>query len=89
MSKAEEFLLKEQTYEEKVVIDEARVVTIRVSRTRTSAGQAAIFLKIGDNKRIELSNDATTYGDAYSNVAAAIVALLTRALDNPCQLPQT
>jgi hypothetical protein len=89
MSSAEEFLLKENTYEEKVEIDEARTVTVRVSRTRTSDGQAAIFLKIGSNKRIEISNDATTYGDAYIDVAGAIVTLLTRALNNPCALPKT
>jgi hypothetical protein len=88
MSSAEEFLLKENTYEDVVEIDEARMVTLRVSRTRTSTGQAAIFLKIGSNKRIEISNDATTYGNAYLDVAGAIVTLLTKALDNPCQLPK-
>ena len=89
MPTSEEFLLKENTYEEEVRIDEARVVTVRVSRTRTSKGQAAIFLKVGDNKRIEMSNDATTYGNAYGKVAAAISNLLMKAADDPCALPKT
>lgn len=85
----ENFLLKEDTYETDVRIDEARAVTVRVSRTRTSAGQAAIFLKVGDNKRIEISNDAKTYGDEYVAVVSAIITLLQKAMDNQCQLPTT
>jgi hypothetical protein len=88
MQTSEDFLLKQQTYEEEVEIDEARSVTVKVSRTRTSAGQNAIFLKVGAEKRIELSNDATTYGDAYTDVAKAIVNLLTEAMDDPCSLPK-
>jgi hypothetical protein len=89
MSTTEEFILKENTYEEEVQIDEARAVVIRVSRTRASSGQAAIFLKIGSNKRIEISNDATAYGNAYHDVASSIAELLTKAVDDPCALPKS
>jgi len=89
MSTSEEFLLKQNTYEEEVPIDEARTVLIKVSRTRTSDDNAAIFLKIGDNKRVEITNDANTYGNAYTEVVRSIIDMLTKAVDDPCALPKT
>jgi hypothetical protein len=85
----EEFILKQNSYEEEVQVDECRSHTIKVSRTRTSAGHCAIFLKVGDKPRIELSNDATTYGDAYTKMASTIATLLRKAIDDPCSLPRT
>lgn len=89
MSTSEEFLLKQNSYSKTVEIDEARSVEIKVSRTRTSEGHCSIFLKIGEEKRIEIANSANTYAGAYTEVAIAIANLLKEAIDNPCALPKT
>lgn len=83
-----DFILREKTYEASVNIGtHGMQTTLRVSRTRTSKGQAAIFLKIGDNKRIEFSNDPEAYGDSYSEVVDNVIQLLTQALEDPCSCP--
>ena len=81
-----EFVLREQNYESKVLINAALQTTIRVSRTRTSSGDRAIFLKVGEQKRIEFSSGK--YGDKYTEVVTQIIELLTAALEDPCTLPK-
>lgn len=89
MSTTEEFILKQNSYEESVEIGACRKTSIKVSRTRTSDGKCAIFLKIGGEKRIELSNDESTYGDEYVKMASTLATLLRQAVDDPCSLPRT
>lgn len=84
-----DFILREKTYKETINIGTTGMLSeIRVSRTRTSAGHAAIFLKLGTNKRIEFSNDKDAYGDNYTEVVKTVVALLTKALEDPCSCPK-
>jgi len=86
MSTAEDFILRERTFLDTVDINRAQLLDIRVSRTRTSKGHAAIFLKIGAEKRIEISREK--YGESYLDIATAIVNTLKQALDDPCSLPK-
>ena len=83
-----DFILRERTFKETINIGTQGMLSeIRVSRTRTSDGHAAIFLKLGTNKRIEFSNDAQAYGDNYTDVVKTVIALLTKALEDPCSCP--
>ena len=85
MSERTEFTMRTVSEQEVFDIGNYAEETVKVTRTRTSKGYAAINIAVGVNG-IELSNDK--HGAGYETIARALANMIDKISDDPCRLPK-